>query len=68
MLFFSNALRSVQVGGYVIYSTCSLSPVQNEGVVENSVAIANEYFGIKVKWSTLLQLIAMLLSVSNNNE
>lgn len=28
-----NALRLVRVGGSVVYSTCSLSPAQNDGVV-----------------------------------
>nr|CAI5858864.1 unnamed protein product [Callosobruchus analis] len=28
-----NALKLVQVGGIVVYSTCSLSPIQNDGVV-----------------------------------
>ncbi|KAK6104933.1 NOL1/NOP2/sun family protein [Brugia pahangi] len=53
-----NALRSVQVGGYVVYSTCALSPVQNEGVVENSVAIADEHFGIKVVELSLSQMVS----------
>ncbi|XP_050665772.1 5-methylcytosine rRNA methyltransferase NSUN4 [Leptidea sinapis] len=29
----ANALRVTRVGGAVVYSTCSLSPVQNDGVV-----------------------------------
>ncbi|XP_012288195.1 5-methylcytosine rRNA methyltransferase NSUN4 [Orussus abietinus] len=29
-----NALKIVPVGGTVVYSTCSLSPVQNDGVVQ----------------------------------
>lgn len=33
-LFFSAALRNIVVGGTVIYSTCSLSPIQNDGVVK----------------------------------
>ncbi|VDK78576.1 unnamed protein product [Onchocerca ochengi] len=45
-----NALRSVRVGGCIVYSTCALSPVQNDGVIENAVAIADEHFGIKVKY------------------
>lgn len=28
-----NALRLVANGGIVVYSTCSLSPIQNDGVV-----------------------------------
>ncbi|VDK86180.1 unnamed protein product [Litomosoides sigmodontis] len=53
-----NALRSVRVGGHIVYSTCALSPVQNEGVIENGVAIADEYFGIKVKYFTRSQKVA----------
>ncbi|VVC29998.1 Hypothetical protein CINCED_3A018641 [Cinara cedri] len=29
-----NALKNIVVGGTVIYSTCSLSPIQNDGVVK----------------------------------
>lgn len=28
-----NALKLVKVGGIVVYSTCSLSPIENDGVV-----------------------------------
>lgn len=28
-----NALKLVRRGGIVVYSTCSLSPIQNDGVV-----------------------------------
>ncbi|XP_078044965.1 5-methylcytosine rRNA methyltransferase l(2)10685 isoform X2 [Augochlora pura] len=35
----TNALRLVSVGGTVVYSTCALSPVQNDGVVQ--VALKN---------------------------
>ncbi|TKR89123.1 hypothetical protein L596_013269 [Steinernema carpocapsae] len=51
-----NALRSVKVGGYVIYSTCALSPVQNESVIENAVAIASEKMGMEVIEKKLVQL------------
>jgi len=30
---YSNALKIISVGGTVVYSTCSLSPIQNDGVV-----------------------------------
>uniref|UniRef100_A0A0R3RXQ9 NOL1/NOP2/Sun domain family member 4 n=1 Tax=Elaeophora elaphi TaxID=1147741 RepID=A0A0R3RXQ9_9BILA len=53
-----NALRSVRVGGSVVYSTCALSPVQNDGVIENSVAIAEEYFGIKAVELSLSQMVS----------
>ncbi|KAL3092994.1 hypothetical protein niasHS_004596 [Heterodera schachtii] len=42
-----NALRSVRVGGSVVYSTCTLSPTQNEMVVENACALARTHYGIK---------------------
>ena len=35
-----NALRAVKVGGSVVYATCSLSPLQNEAVVERAVGKA----------------------------
>ncbi|XP_031850578.2 5-methylcytosine rRNA methyltransferase l(2)10685 [Nomia melanderi] len=34
-----NALKLVKVGGTVVYATCSLSPIQNDGVVQ--VALKN---------------------------
>lgn len=34
LYFFSSALKNVTVGGTVVYSTCSLSPIQNDGVVK----------------------------------
>jgi len=35
MIFvFSTALKNITVGGTVVYSTCSLSPIQNDGVVK----------------------------------
>ncbi|KAM3718855.1 5-methylcytosine rRNA methyltransferase nsun-4 [Dirofilaria immitis] len=53
-----NALRSARVGGSIVYSTCALSPVQNDGVVENAVAIADEHFGIKVVELSLSQMVS----------
>jgi 16S rRNA C967 or C1407 C5-methylase (RsmB/RsmF family) len=38
-----NALRSVRVGGSVVYSTCTLSPSQNEAVVENAAVLAQQH-------------------------
>ncbi|CAI2315521.1 unnamed protein product [Caenorhabditis sp. 36 PRJEB53466] len=53
-----NALRSVKVGGSVVYSTCTLSPSQNEAVVENAVAIVRKDFGIETVEESLHQLVS----------
>ncbi|XP_047992913.1 5-methylcytosine rRNA methyltransferase NSUN4 isoform X1 [Leguminivora glycinivorella] len=42
----TNALKLVRVGGAVVYSTCSLSPVQNDGVVHMALKHAFETHGI----------------------
>ncbi|KAK6732657.1 hypothetical protein RB195_016804 [Necator americanus] len=57
-----NALRSVKVGGSVVYSTCTLSSIQNESVVENGVAIAEQKFGVRVVEESLSQLVTHLSS------
>ncbi|CAK1586759.1 unnamed protein product [Parnassius mnemosyne] len=41
-----NALRQVKVGGAVVYSTCSLSPVQNDGVLHTALKHAFETYQI----------------------
>ncbi|KAL4718409.1 hypothetical protein ACJJTC_014512 [Scirpophaga incertulas] len=60
------ALRLVRVGGAVVYSTCSLSPVQNDGVVHmglkmafedhNVVATVKDLSGCFTRFSSTLQL------------
>jgi 16S rRNA C967 or C1407 C5-methylase (RsmB/RsmF family) len=34
---FRSAIRACKPGGIVVYSTCTLAPVQNEGVVERAI-------------------------------
>uniref|UniRef100_A0AC34RLE9 SAM-dependent MTase RsmB/NOP-type domain-containing protein n=1 Tax=Panagrolaimus sp. JU765 TaxID=591449 RepID=A0AC34RLE9_9BILA len=51
-----NALRSLKVGGSVVYSTCSLSPMQNDAVVENAAVIAEHEFGTKCFEKSLIRL------------
>ncbi|CAK1555915.1 unnamed protein product [Leptosia nina] len=41
-----NALKLVKVGGAVVYSTCSLSPIQNDGVVHLALKQAFQANGI----------------------
>ncbi|GAB6026732.1 hypothetical protein CHUAL_013239 [Chamberlinius hualienensis] len=38
----SAALKAVKVGGSVVYSTCSLSPIQNDNVVQQSMNMVSE--------------------------
>lgn len=42
----ANALRLVRPGGSVVYATCSLSPVQNDGVVHMALSQAFREHGI----------------------
>nr|CDJ84684.1 Bacterial Fmu (Sun) eukaryotic nucleolar NOL1 Nop2p domain containing protein [Haemonchus contortus] len=57
-----NSLRAVKVGGSVVYSTCTLSSIQNEGVVGNAVAVAEQEFGVRVVEESLGQLVNHLTS------
>jgi len=44
----SAGIRSCSVGGIVVYSTCSLSPVQNDGVVAATLEHIWHHTGIEV--------------------
>ena len=37
MITFRSAIRACKPGGIVVYSTCTLAPIQNEGVVERAI-------------------------------
>lgn len=41
-ILFRNALKIAILGGTVVYSTCSLSPIQNDGVVQMALKKAFE--------------------------
>lgn len=44
----ANALKIVKVGGIVVYSTCTLSPIQNDGVVNMALRILWEETKVEV--------------------
>ncbi|XP_065057269.1 5-methylcytosine rRNA methyltransferase NSUN4-like isoform X2 [Rhopilema esculentum] len=44
-----SALRTVKVGGVVVYSTCTLSQIENDDVISPGTQQAYERFGIKTK-------------------
>lgn len=46
MVVVRNALRLVRVGGAVVYSTCSLSPTQNDGALHAALRLAFTEHGI----------------------
>ncbi|PAV64278.1 hypothetical protein WR25_25360 [Diploscapter pachys] len=55
-----NAIRSCRVGGSVVYSTCTLSPIQNESVIEKAAAMVKHNFGIDVIEESLSDLFISL--------
>lgn len=50
LLFFfcSHALKIVKAGGSVVYSTCTLNPAQNDGVVQMALRRIWEETSMKV--------------------
>ena len=59
---FRSALLCVKPGGSVVYSTCSLSPVQNDGVVYNALKSIWEDTKIEfsVRYSSFVELAKFL--------
>ncbi|VDP30335.1 unnamed protein product [Soboliphyme baturini] len=49
-------LRSVRPGGSVVYSTCTLSPIQNDGVVEATLNLVAKLGQMKVVVKDLSEL------------
>ncbi|XP_049876089.1 5-methylcytosine rRNA methyltransferase NSUN4 [Pectinophora gossypiella] len=58
----TNALSLVKVGGAVVYSTCSLSPVQNDGVVHMALKNAFETRSIIAAVKDLTPAVSALSS------
>ena len=44
-----SALQTVVPGGIVVYSTCSMSPVENDGVIDEVLSKCSENKQLKVK-------------------
>lgn len=43
---FSAGVRACKPGGTIVYSTCSLSPIQNDGVVHMAIKQLKEMYKI----------------------
>ncbi|GBP29491.1 hypothetical protein EVAR_93288_1 [Eumeta japonica] len=57
-----NALKLVRPGGAVVYSTCTLSPIQNDGVVHMALKQAFEMHGILATIRDMSKCFACLSS------
>ncbi|XP_792601.3 5-methylcytosine rRNA methyltransferase NSUN4 isoform X1 [Strongylocentrotus purpuratus] len=49
-------LQAVKPGGTVVYSTCTMSPLQNDGVVQNAITRCQEEFNISTSVADLSPL------------
>ncbi|KAJ8027456.1 5-methylcytosine rRNA methyltransferase NSUN4 [Holothuria leucospilota] len=58
-----SALLSVRPGGDVVYSTCSLSTLQNDGVVQGAITKCQEEFDLQIQVVDLSPLATCLSSV-----
>lgn len=58
--FLRTALMNIAVGGTVVYSTCSLSPIQNDGVVKMALK--------KIWEETNHQIVVKYVFLIKNNE
>lgn len=52
-LFFSAGIQAACPGGEIVYSTCTLSHNQNQGVVEQAMHMAREQHDIHLQVSEL---------------
>lgn len=59
----SSALLSVRPGGDVVYSTCSLSTLQNDGVVQGAIIKCQEEFDLQIQVVDLSPLATCLSPV-----
>lgn len=58
-----NCIRLLKPGGSLIYSTCSLSPIQNDGVVHLAMQEVFQEFGISVTVKDLSSVIKSYVDV-----
>ncbi|XP_018430692.1 PREDICTED: 5-methylcytosine rRNA methyltransferase NSUN4 [Nanorana parkeri] len=63
-----SGLRAVVPGGQVVYSTCSLSPLQNEFVVERALELAAAEYGIDATIAELRPLRQIFRKTFNFHE
>ena len=45
-------LRAAKIGGSVLYATCSIEPMENDGVIEKVLATVDKDMKKGAKWST----------------